>query len=158
LKSLFKDFKTLIIIGLIIVIFLLRECKGESKGSPTEPVTIVKIETKYDTIVETVETLFDKHKINYDLKWTYNGLPFLTDTGTFIEAVNKAIEDVTGKLPELSTSGGTSDGRFIAPTGAQVIELGPCNATIHKVNESVAVKDLEELTLMYEKILENTLL
>lgn len=115
-------------------------------------------EVTAEQLVETVETLFDKHKLNYQLDWTYNGLPFLTDTGTFIDAVNTAIEQVTGKLPELSTSGGTSDGRFIAPTGAQVIELGPCNATIHKVNESVSVKDLEDLTLMYEKILENTLL
>ena len=109
-------------------------------------------------LVETVENLFDKHELNYELDWTYNGLPFLTDTGTFIDAVNIAIKEVTGKLPELSTSGGTSDGRFIAPTGAQVIELGPCNATIHKVNECVSVKDLDDLTLMYEKILENTLL
>lgn len=109
-------------------------------------------------LVETVENLFDKHELNYELDWTYNGSPFLTDTGTFIDAVNIAIKEVTGKLPELSTSGGTSDGRFIAPTGAQVIELGPCNATIHKVNECVSVKDLEDLTLMYEKILENTLL
>lgn len=115
-------------------------------------------EVTADQLVETIETLFNKHKLNYDLDWTYNGLPFLTDTGTFIEAVNSAVESVTGKLPELSTSGGTSDGRFIAPTGAQVIELGPCNATIHKVNESVSVKDLEDLTLMYERILENTLL
>lgn len=115
-------------------------------------------EVTADQLVETVETLFNKHKLNYDLDWTYNGLPFLTDTGAFIEAVNSAVESVTGKLPELSTSGGTSDGRFIAPTGAQVIELGPCNATIHKVNESVSVKDLEDLTLMYERILENTLL
>jgi succinyl-diaminopimelate desuccinylase len=109
-------------------------------------------------LVEKVETLFNKHNLNYTLDWTYNGLPFLTDTGTFIEAVNSAIEEVTGQLPELSTSGGTSDGRFIAPTGAQVIELGPCNATIHKVNESVSVDDLNQLTDMYFKILEKTLL
>lgn len=115
-------------------------------------------EVTAEQLVETVETLFDKHQLNYELDWTYNGLPFLTDTGTFIDAVNSAVESVTGKLPELSTSGGTSDGRFIAPTGAQVIELGPCNATIHKVNESVSVKDLDDLTLMYERILENTLL
>ncbi len=115
-------------------------------------------EVTAEQLVSSVETLFDKHKLNYSLDWTYNGLPFLTDTGEFIEAVNIAIKEVTGKLPELSTSGGTSDGRFIAPTGAQVIELGPCNATIHKVNESVSVKDLNDLTLMYEKILENTLL
>lgn len=115
-------------------------------------------EVTAEQLVDTVETLFDKHGLNYELNWTYNGLPFLTDTGTFIDAVNLAIKEVTGKLPELSTSGGTSDGRFVAPTGAQVIELGPCNATIHKVNECVSVKDLEQLTLMYEKILENTLL
>lgn len=115
-------------------------------------------EVTAEQLIETVETLFDKHSLSYELNWTYNGLPFLTDTGTFIDAVNLAIKEVTGKLPELSTSGGTSDGRFIAPTGAQVIELGPCNATIHKVNECVSVKDLEQLTLMYEKILENTLL
>jgi succinyl-diaminopimelate desuccinylase len=109
-------------------------------------------------LVETVEALFNKHQLNYQLDWTYNGLPFLTDTGTFIEAVSSAIKDVTGKEPVLSTSGGTSDGRFIAPTGAQVIELGPCNATIHKINESVGVQELDDLTLMYEKILERTLL
>ncbi|GHB60420.1 succinyl-diaminopimelate desuccinylase [Psychrosphaera saromensis] len=109
-------------------------------------------------LVETVETLFNKHQLNYQLDWTYNGLPFLTDTGTFIDAVSSAIKDVTGKEPVLSTSGGTSDGRFIAPTGAQVIELGPCNATIHKINESVGVQELDDLTLMYEKILERTLL
>lgn len=115
-------------------------------------------EVTADELVEQVESLFDKHQLNYHLNWTYNGLPFLTDTGTFIDAVTVAIEQVTGKAPELSTSGGTSDGRFIAPTGAEVIELGPCNATIHKVNESVAIEDLDKLTLMYEKILENTLL
>jgi succinyl-diaminopimelate desuccinylase len=115
-------------------------------------------EVTADLLVDKVESLLKTHDINHDIKWTYNGLPFLTDTGEFIKAVNNAIKDVTGKLPELSTSGGTSDGRFIAPTGAQVVELGPCNATIHKVNESVAIEDLERLTLMYEKILENTLL
>lgn len=115
-------------------------------------------EVTANQLVEKVETLFNKHNLNYTLDWTYNGLPFLTDTGTFIEAVNSAIEEVTGQLPELSTSGGTSDGRFIAPTGAQVIELGPCNATIHKVNESVSVDDLNQLTDMYFKILEKTLL
>jgi succinyl-diaminopimelate desuccinylase len=115
-------------------------------------------EVTADELVKTVEALFNKHELNYQLDWTYNGLPFLTDTGTFIEAVSGAIKDVTGKAPILSTSGGTSDGRFIAPTGAQVIELGPCNATIHKINESVGVQELDDLTLMYEKILERTLL
>jgi succinyl-diaminopimelate desuccinylase len=115
-------------------------------------------EVTAEQLVDTVESLFNKHELNYKLDWTFNGLPFLTDSGTFIEAVSAAIKDVTGKAPELSTSGGTSDGRFIAPTGAQVIELGPCNATIHKINESVGVKELDQLTSMYEKILERTLL
>ena len=115
-------------------------------------------EVTAEQLVDTVESLFNKHELNYKLDWTFNGLPFLTDSGTFIEAVSGAIKDVTGKEPELSTSGGTSDGRFIAPTGAQVIELGPCNATIHKINESVGVQELDDLTLMYEKILERTLL
>ncbi len=115
-------------------------------------------EVTAEHLVKTVENLFNKHELNYSLDWTFNGLPFLTDTGTFIEAVSAAIENVTGKTPELSTSGGTSDGRFIAPTGAQVIELGPCNATIHKINESVGVQELDDLALMYEQILERTLL
>jgi len=115
-------------------------------------------EVTAEQLVDTVESLFNKHELNYKLDWTFNGLPFLTDSGTFIEAVSAAIKEVTGKEPVLSTSGGTSDGRFIAPTGAQVIELGPCNATIHKINESVGVQELDDLTLMYEKILERTLL
>lgn len=115
-------------------------------------------EVTAEQLVNKVESLFDQHKLNYDLKWTYNGLPFLTDTGTFVDAVTSAIKDVTGFDTELSTTGGTSDGRFIAPTGAQVIELGPCNATIHQVNESVSVEDLDILTDIYFKTLENCLL
>ena len=115
-------------------------------------------EVDAEYLVTEVEKIFANNKLNYDIKWTYNGLPFITETGNFIDAVNQAIEDVVGKPPTLSTSGGTSDGRFIAPTGAKVVELGPCNATIHKINESVSVDDLEKLTDMYEKILENTLL
>jgi succinyl-diaminopimelate desuccinylase len=109
-------------------------------------------------LVETVESLFDKHQLNYSLDWTYNGLPFITQPGEFLDAVVSSIHEVTGKATELSTSGGTSDGRFIAPTGAEVVELGPCNATIHKINECVSVEDLDMLTDMYEKILERTLL
>lgn len=115
-------------------------------------------EVDAEYLVTEVEKIFANNQLNYDIKWTYNGLPFITETGNFIDAVNQAIEDVVGKPPTLSTSGGTSDGRFIAPTGAKVVELGPCNATIHKINESVSVDDLEKLTDMYEKILENTLL
>ena len=85
--------------------------------------------------------------------WTLSGHPFLTPAGDLVEATVAAIAEVSGLTTELSTSGGTSDGRFIAPTGAQVIELGPVNATIHKLNECVKVTDLEQLTDMYEAIL-----
>lgn len=115
-------------------------------------------EVTADQLIHKVETLFNDNDLNYELKWTYNGLPFLTDEGTLVDAVNIAVEQVTGKQPQLLTTGGTSDGRFIAPTGAQVVELGPCNATIHKIDESVAVEDLEQLTEMYFKVLENALL
>ena len=115
-------------------------------------------EVTAEQLISKVESLLESHDLEFEIQWTFNGLPFITESGQFIEAINGAIEEVAGQLPELSTAGGTSDGRFIAPTGAQVVELGPCNATIHKVNESVAIEDLEQLTLMYEKILERTLL
>ena len=95
--------------------------------------------------------------MNYDLTWTLSGQPFLTPRGDLVNAVVAAIKSETGRDTELSTSGGTSDGRFIAPTGAQVVELGPINATIHKVDECISAADLETLTGIYEKALENLL-
>lgn len=113
-------------------------------------------------IVEQVEFILNKHQLDYDIQWTFNGKPFITELGNeagdFLTAVSQAIISVTGIKPQLSTSGGTSDGRFIAPTGAKVIELGPCNATIHQVNESVACKDLEQLCDIYYACLKNVLL
>jgi succinyl-diaminopimelate desuccinylase len=106
-------------------------------------------ETTAEQLIEKVDVLVDKHKLNAELDWTFNGLPFLTDHGTLLDSVKQAITKVNGQPAQLSTAGGTSDGRFIAPTGAQVIELGPCNATIHKVNENVSIKDLNLLTDMY---------
>ncbi|MDX5406977.1 MAG: succinyl-diaminopimelate desuccinylase [Chromatiaceae bacterium] len=111
-------------------------------------------ESTAEQLQQRVTALLDRHGLNYHLNWTLNGLPFLTDKGSLVEATVKAIYQVQGFEPRLETSGGTSDGRFIAPTGAQVVELGPCNATIHKVNECVSVTDLEQLTKMYEAILE----
>ena len=93
----------------------------------------------------------------YTIDWQLSGLPFQTHYGALVKAVESAIEQTTGKKPELSTSGGTSDGRFIAPTGAQVIEFGPINATIHQVDECVSINDLDNLSLSYERILENLL-
>ena len=104
-----------------------------------------------------VEQVLNKHALDYDLQWTLSGLPFLTSRGELIDATVAAIQAVAGLNTQLSTSGGTSDGRFIAPTGAQVIELGPSNATIHKVDECVSTEDLDKLSLMYEDILRRLL-
>lgn len=106
---------------------------------------------------ERVTTLLDRHRLDYRLEWHLSGEPFLTARGDFIDAAVSVIERATGHRPALSTGGGTSDGRFIAPTGAQVMELGPLNATIHKANECVSVADLETLSKVYEGILEELL-
>jgi len=111
-----------------------------------------------ENLQQKVEAILNKHGIQYQLDWTLSGMPFITPAeGELIQAVKTATQAVMGYEPELSTGGGTSDGRFIAPTGAQVIELGPLNDTIHKVNECVAVSDLEKLVQIYQKTLENLL-
>lgn len=104
-----------------------------------------------------VEALLGRHKLNYRLDWTLSGKPFLTSRGELIDAVTRAIREETGIETELSTAGGTSDGRFIAPTGAQVVELGPVNATIHKIDECVGIEELEKLTAIYFRTLKNLL-
>jgi succinyl-diaminopimelate desuccinylase len=108
-------------------------------------------------IRQRVEALLNEHNIEYEIDWALSGQAFLTERGKLVEATQKAIKDICGFDSELSTAGGTSDGRFIAPTGAQVVELGPLNATIHQVNECVAVEDLETLSNVYEKTLFNLL-
>ena len=100
-----------------------------------------------------IEEVLDHHGLRYELKWRLSGHPFLTPVGELVEAVRAAIKEVCGIDTELSTSGGTSDGRFIAPTGAQVVELGPLNATIHQVDECVACADLDRLSAIYEGML-----
>ncbi|MEN9899610.1 MAG: Succinyl-diaminopimelate desuccinylase [Pseudomonadota bacterium] len=96
-----------------------------------------------------------KHALKFDIEWTLGGLPFLTTPGTLVKAVKEAIHEVTGLQTELSTTGGTSDGRFIAQTCPQVIELGPPNATIHKIDEHVALADIEPLKDIYKEVLFN---
>jgi len=96
-----------------------------------------------------------KHGLAFDLDWTLSGLPFLTPPGTLVDAVVAAVQAETGLNPELSTTGGTSDGRFIASICPQVIEFGPPNASIHKVNEHIALADIEPLTNIYRRVLEN---
>lgn len=111
-----------------------------------------------EEIKRRVTYIVDQNSDNYELTWQVSGLPFITEKGTLTTAVEKALLDTTGNKPILSTGGGTSDGRFIAPSGAQLIELGPINETIHKVNECVSVDDLDVLSLTYSKILKNILL
>ncbi|MEZ8724475.1 succinyl-diaminopimelate desuccinylase [Vibrio pomeroyi] len=112
-------------------------------------------ELSNDIIVGRITTTLDKYDFEYDLKWTFNGDPFLTDAGSLLDAIVDAVGHVNDVKPALLTTGGTSDGRFIARMGGQVVELGPVNATIHKVNECVKVADLEKLTDMYERTLVN---
>jgi succinyl-diaminopimelate desuccinylase len=100
-------------------------------------------------LFERVVALLTKHNIEYEIKWTFNGQPFLTERGALVDAVVESIKEVTGIDTELSTAGGTSDGRFIAPTGAQVIELGPENATIHKLDERVSIENIKTLEDIY---------
>lgn len=114
-------------------------------------------ELTHEQLQQRVATILDQHGLHYDLQWHHSGAPFLTASGKLLEATTAAVQTVTGQTPRLETTGGTSDGRFIAPTGAEVIELGPINATIHQVNERVAVNDLTQLTLCYQKILERLL-
>jgi succinyl-diaminopimelate desuccinylase len=99
------------------------------------------------------EAILTAHKLDYDIDWSLSGRPFLTKSGDLVDAVVASISQVTGRDTERSTAGGTSDGRFIAPTGAEVVELGPVNATIHKVNEQVLAADLPQLTAIYRDIL-----
>lgn len=101
-----------------------------------------------------VEEILARHQLEYDIEWKLSGQPFVTTKGELLNAVIHAVKETIGVEPEVSTGGGTSDGRFIAPTGAQIVELGPVNATIHKLNECVKVNDLDTLSSTYENILQ----
>ncbi|EPL6453082.1 MULTISPECIES: succinyl-diaminopimelate desuccinylase [Providencia] len=108
-----------------------------------------------DTLIrDRVTEMLSRYGLKYRIEWSLSGQPFLTDSGKLVSATLQAIQELTGRTAELSTSGGTSDGRFIAQMGTQVIELGPLNATIHKVDECVSVEDLQQLALIYERIME----
>lgn len=110
-------------------------------------------ELTQDAIRERIDSILSGYGLDYSLKWEFSGDPFLTPAGALVDATREAIRAVCGVDTELSTGGGTSDGRFIAPTGAEVVELGPVNASIHKINENVAVADLERLSDIYHNIL-----
>jgi succinyl-diaminopimelate desuccinylase len=99
--------------------------------------------------------ILDKHQLNYEMNWHLSGQPFLTPEGELVNAAVKAVKEVTDLDTELSTAGGTSDGRFIATMGTQVVELGPVNATIHQIDECASVDDLNKLTDIYQKLLKH---
>ena len=110
-------------------------------------------ETTQELLQKRVVEILDDYDFEYSIDWQHSGFPFLTPKGRLVDACVEAISNVKSIEPELSTSGGTSDGRFIAQEGTQVVELGPVNATIHQVNESVLVQDLEDLSRIYSKVL-----
>ena len=114
-------------------------------------------ETTHEKIQARVIEVLNEHGLDYDIEWQHSGRPFLTPKGALVSACVDAISGVGGIEAELSTSGGTSDGRFISQMDTQVVELGPINATIHQVNECVSVDDLENLTLVYQQVLKNIL-
>ena len=107
-----------------------------------------------DQLGERVEAILRKHKLDYSLEWSLSGMPFLTPRGRLVEASSAAIQEVVGIAPELSTTGGTSDGRFIATICRELVELGPVNASIHKINERVLISDAHALSRIYQRVLE----
>ncbi|MGD9843372.1 MAG: succinyl-diaminopimelate desuccinylase [Steroidobacteraceae bacterium] len=111
-------------------------------------------EQSVEKMQATITEILDRHKVNYTLEWFVSGLPFFTAPGPLSDATQQAVKEFTGLTATLSTTGGTSDGRFIAPTGASVVELGVLNATIHKVNECVRMADVDTLVQMYERMME----
>jgi len=114
-------------------------------------------EVDEDELIQRVQEILNKYQLRFKIQWRSSGLPFLTDGGRLLDSVKSAIKETTNNEIELSTAGGTSDGRFIAPTGAEVIELGPVNATIHKIDECVYIDDLNVLSSIYEKIISDLL-
>lgn len=112
-------------------------------------------ENTAEQLKKQVLDILQKHQITYEIKWNLSGQPFLTSSGELVEAIKHAIDSVNQVPTRLSTAGGTSDGRFIAPLGTQVVELGPINRTIHQINEHVDIQSLDTLSRMYQRTLEN---
>ncbi len=144
--------------------FQIANINGGTGASNVVPGTVtVQCNFRYSTestaeqLTAKVHTILDKHSVDYAIDWIHSGKPFLTAAGDLVDATVKAIDKITGLRAKLSTAGGTSDGRFIAPTGAQVVELGPCNDTIHKTNECVSIADLDTLTAIYHETMVNLL-
>ncbi|RHW21637.1 succinyl-diaminopimelate desuccinylase [Pseudomonas jilinensis] len=134
---------------------------GATNVVPGELVALINFRFSTESTVEglqaRVRAILDQHNLEYELDWNLSGLPFLTEPGALLDGIAAAIEQVTGRTTQASTSGGTSDGRFIATMGTQVVELGPVNATIHQVDEQISAADLETLTDIYQATLERLL-
>jgi len=113
--------------------------------------------TTIEEIIVAVENILDSRALSYEINWTKGGNPFLNTETSLIDSVKKAIESLTGIKPEQTTDGGTSDGRFIAPTGAEIVELGPVNESIHKIDEHVKIEDLPLLSKIYANVLQRLL-
>jgi succinyl-diaminopimelate desuccinylase len=111
-------------------------------------------ESTPEQLQQRLSAVLHKHQLDYDLAWTIGGLPFLTEPGPLVDAVRAAIRDMTGIATVLSTTGGTSDGRFLAQICSQVVELGPPNASIHKIDEHIRLEDIEPLKDIYRRVLE----
>lgn len=136
---------------------------GTGANNVIPETVVVDFNLRYSTeltaarIKARVHEILDSHALDYDVNWHLSGEPFLTSSGKLVAAVTAGIAEVTGLNTSKSTAGGTSDGRFIAPTGTEVVELGPCNATIHKIDECVRLEDLDTLASIYTSILEHLL-
>lgn len=134
---------------------------GATNVVPGELVALINFrfstESTAEGLQQRVRDLLDQHGLDYELDWTLSGQPFLTEPGALLDGVSAAIRQVTGRETQPSTTGGTSDGRFIATMGTQVVELGPINATIHQLNEHVSANDLDTLTEIYQATMEQLL-
>jgi succinyl-diaminopimelate desuccinylase len=134
---------------------------GATNVVPGELVALINFrfstESTAEGLQQRVRDLLDQHGLDYELDWTLSGLPFLTEPGALLDGVSAAIRQVTGRETQPSTTGGTSDGRFIATMGTQVVELGPINATIHQLNEHISASDLDTLTEIYQATMDKLL-
>jgi succinyl-diaminopimelate desuccinylase len=144
------------------------QCSNVNAGTGATNVIPGSLELKFnfrystastrESLAERFESVLRRHRLDYGLIWTGHGKPFLTRRGHLLDVVNASVREVAGRTPTLSTAGGTSDGRFIADICDEIVELGPVNATIHKLNERVAIADLEPLAAIYRRILEQLVL
>ena len=139
------------------MIFIDKVFNGSNESSHTSFHVSSSPSTTTEEIKKSVESILNSHKLNYEIEWIQGGNPFLNSETKLIESVKNSIISIIDILPDQTTDGGTSDGRFIAPTGAEVVELGPVNDSIHKIDERVKIKELAQLSEIYKNILKSLL-